>query len=221
MSEPTARAGRLQPVREGVLHWTVLDDRIQHRSEAYAVESSEGVVLVDPLPLEQSLLERLGRVAAICLTAGSHQRSAWRYRRLLEVPVLAPEGARGLIEVPDRVYRPGDLLPGGLRPLPTPGPIGPHHALLLERPGFPGVVFCGDLVIRGDNGEPFRFLRPPHVEDPRRAEESVRRLLALSFEALCPAHGAPLASGGRRALENLLAEQAAGRPEPPAGGITH
>jgi hypothetical protein len=78
MSEPTTFADRVETVVPGILHWTVQDDRIDFRSEAYALSAPGGLVLVDPLPLSESALASLGKVAAICLTAGGHQRSSWR-----------------------------------------------------------------------------------------------------------------------------------------------
>jgi hypothetical protein len=78
-------------------------------------------VLIDPFPLAEQPLRRLGAVAAICLTCGSHQRSAWRYRRDLGVPVYAPALAREIDEQPEKCYGDGDLLAGGLRAVFTPG----------------------------------------------------------------------------------------------------
>ena len=37
MSEPKSRARRVQGIAPGVLHWTFHDDRIDFRSDAYAV----------------------------------------------------------------------------------------------------------------------------------------------------------------------------------------
>ena len=70
------------------------------------------MVLIDPLPLAEAALKRLGTVEAICLTAKCHQRSAWRYRKKLGVKVYAPHGVRPMDEEPDVLYRAGDQLPG-------------------------------------------------------------------------------------------------------------
>jgi hypothetical protein len=52
MTEPATLAREWDVVIPGVRHWSVNDDRIGFRSDAYAVESPSGIVLVDPLPLE-------------------------------------------------------------------------------------------------------------------------------------------------------------------------
>ena len=108
MSEPRTIATGADEVVPGVWHWTLHDERIDFVSDSYALASDEGVVLIDPLPLAEESLRGLGAVVAICLTCGSHQRSAWRYRRELD-------------EEPDERYSHGVLLPGKLRASFTPG----------------------------------------------------------------------------------------------------
>jgi hypothetical protein len=108
-------ASEAREVTPGVWHWCIHDDRIDYVSDAYAVAVDEGIVLIDPLPLAEQPL-RVGAVAAICLTCGSHQRSAWRYRRDLGAPVYAPAVAREIDEEPDKRYGDSDLLPGVCAP---------------------------------------------------------------------------------------------------------
>jgi len=145
MTEPRGVASHVEEVAEGVWHWHVRDERIGgHTSAAHAVRSEAGTTLIDPLPLADEALERLGPVRAICLTAQCHQRSAWRYRRRFGVAVHAPH-TRPMDEEPDERYLPGDLLPGGLRVIHTPGPEEAHYSFLLER--SPRVLFCSDLLM--------------------------------------------------------------------------
>src|SRR5437870_1701020 len=123
MGEPSAVATEVEEVVPGVSHWGVEDDRIGgFVSSAHAVRNEDGTVLIDPLPLEQEALLALGRAAAIVLTCGSHQRSAWRYRAELGAPVYAPAAVREVDEEPDVRYEEGDILPGGLRTIAAPGP---------------------------------------------------------------------------------------------------
>lgn len=121
MSEPRTIATGADEVVPGVWHWTLHDERIDFVSDSYALASDEGVVLIDPLPLAEESLRGLGAVVAICLTCGSHQRSAWRYRSELGAPVYAPALAREIDEEPDERYSHGVLLPGKLRASFTPG----------------------------------------------------------------------------------------------------
>src|SRR5688500_14182460 len=87
VSEPKTVASEIEDVVPGVRRWAIHDERIDFLGAAYAVTTDDGVVLIDPLPLEDQALASLGNVEAIVLTCGSHQRAAWRYRRELGAPV--------------------------------------------------------------------------------------------------------------------------------------
>ncbi|UCH63446.1 MAG: MBL fold metallo-hydrolase [Fidelibacterota bacterium] len=203
MSEPKARADRIQLLNPWLYHWSVLDDRIgDYRSDAYAVLTSDGKVLIDPLPLAEEALAEIGKVAAICLTGGQHQRSAWRYRKALGVPVYVPEGAVDLEEEPDESYRDGDSLPGGFKAIQVHG-LGNSFALLMETEGGSGALFCGDLLVRDTDG-PFQLLPDEYLDDPALARESAHRLAQLQVEILCPAHGVPCLIGCGQAIQKAL-----------------
>ena len=201
MSEPRAVASAAEEVAPGVWRWSVHDDRIDFESDAHAVADEEGVVLIDPLRLEDDALASLGKVRAICLTAACHQRSAWRYRREFGVKVYAPEGVRAMEEEPDTSYREGDELPGRLRPIRTPGPEEVHYAFVRERE--PGVLFCPDLV--SHDGRELRFIPAEYHDDPQATRRSVRKLLDVPFSVLCFDHGIPIGADPHGALRALLA----------------
>jgi glyoxylase-like metal-dependent hydrolase (beta-lactamase superfamily II) len=205
MSEPKTVARQVDEVLPGLFHYQIQDDRINHISEAYALVEGGTVTLIDPLPLEVAALGRLGQVAAIVLGSPSHQRSAWRYRKETRAKVHAPAGATSVDEAPDVTFKEGDRLPGGLRAIAAPGPKGPHFALHLDR--GPGAVFVTDLMMNEpDKG--IVFLSDKYMQEPKRGPESARRLLDLKFDVLCFGHGAPIAKGGRGALEDFLKRSA-------------
>jgi len=201
MSEPKAIAQSAEEIVPGVWRWAVHDDRIDSESDAHAVVEGGRVVLIDPLPLEEAALKRLGTVVAICLTAKCHQRSAWRYRKQFGVKVYAPEGVRPMDEEPDILYRPSDQLPGGLQAIHTPGPESVHYGFLLARE--PGVFFCPDLLMRG-TGKELEFVPAQFHDDPAETRASVRRLLDLRFSVLCFNHGAPITKDPHAALREVL-----------------
>jgi hypothetical protein len=203
MSEPTTFADRTNIIVPGIVHWTVRDDRIGFRSDAYGVRTPEGMVLIDPLPLSPEAAESLGEVVAICITEGQHQRSAWRLRKRLGVPVYAPEGAHDLEEAPDEWYTDGQMLPGGLRAIDMPGFGTVHCALVLERETGGPVLFSGDLVFREGEGA-FGLVPDKYVDDPSGIRASVARLVDLAPETLCPAHGRAAASGAGDCLQEAL-----------------
>ncbi len=206
MSEPKERAHDTVQVIPGVHRWTVSDDRIGGaRSDAYAVVAEDGAVtLLDPLPIDEKALRELGRVEAIVLTAGNHQRAAWRFRGIFGAPVWVPQNAHGLEDMPDATYTSGDNLPGGLVAYHTPGPAEAMYALWLERPR--SVVFLSDLLTHYDEGAP-RFGESEYQDDPGRTRLSVRRILDhLPLEVLCFTHGRPILRDGASALRRALEE---------------
>jgi glyoxylase-like metal-dependent hydrolase (beta-lactamase superfamily II) len=209
MTEPKTRARKIVRVVPTVHRWQVHDDRIGGGpSEAYAVVSTGSVTLIDPLPVVEDELRRLGAVDAIVLTAANHQRAAWTLRTSLRVPVYAPDGPTvglepgQLEEEPDHRYSGGDALPGGLAAFHTPGPTEAMYALWLPR----GVIFLSDLLTHDGSGVP-RFVDSAYQDEPHRTRASIRRIIDhLPVEVLCFAHGPPICSQGRLAMERALRE---------------
>ncbi|RKH56824.1 MBL fold metallo-hydrolase [Corallococcus llansteffanensis] len=216
MSEPKAQAKKTVEVVPGVHHWTVADDRMGgSRSDAYAVVDEDGTVtLIDPLPIDEKALLKLGNLEAIVLTAGNHQRSAWRMRKAFGVPVWAPEGAQGLEEKPDFEYVAGNTLPGGLNTFQTPGPTEAMYTLWMQKSPH-AVVFISDLLTREGHGTP-KFVPGEYQDEPLRTRSSIQRILDhLPIETVCFAHGAPIAKDGAAALRRAL-EQDDEFPSAPA-----
>ncbi|MBN8472902.1 MBL fold metallo-hydrolase [Corallococcus exiguus] len=207
MSEPKAQAKKTVEIVPGVHHWTVSDDRLGGiRSDAYAVVDDDGTVtLIDPLPIDEKLLRKLGDIDAIVLTAGNHQRSAWRLRKAFGVPVWAPEGAQGLEEKPDFEYVNGTTLPGGLNTFQTPGPTEAMYTLWLQKSPH-AVVFISDLLSHEGRRTP-TFVPGEYQDEPLRTRSSIQRILDhLPIQTVCFAHGAPILKDGASALRKALEE---------------
>jgi len=206
VSEPTERARRFTRVAPDIARWSVRQARIGgYPGESYAVQTRGGIVLIDPLPLEDAALKKLtalGPVIAIALTIQSHQRASWRYARLFVVKVYAPRGAQGLDEKPDVSYRAGAKLPGGLTAIALPGPAFSEHGFSW-RSSAGRALFCGDLLSHA--GRRLAFVSDQYMDAPDLARKSARRLLDLKIDLLCPGHGAPLIGGVRREIAALLA----------------
>jgi len=206
MPEPSGTAKLAGEIVPDVSRFTIHDDRIDFESDGYVVIEDGKAILIDPLPMADKDMKKLGPVEAICLTGSCHERSAWRYRRELKVPVYAPQGGVDFEEVPDRWYNANDRLPGNLLAVHTPGPTEAHYSFFLEREG--GVVFCADLLTNaGVDG--LAFVPGEYQDEPARTRESVRRLLSLDFQTLCPNHGDPVIVGTKEAISQALAKDAA------------
>ena len=201
MTEPRTTADTVEDVAAGVLRWSIHDERINFLSAAYAVVGEDGTVLIDPLPLAEEALPQLDRVVAICLTCGSHQRSAWRYRAELGAPVWAPALSRQIDEQPNERYGDGDRLPGGLLAVFTPGAGTTQHTLLLERDG--GIAFVPDLFVLPPGGE-LTLIPEQYAQDLAEAERSAEKLLGLPFSVMCLGHGAAVTDDPKRAIGAAL-----------------
>lgn len=201
MSEPKTVAAKVEEVAPGIRRWSIHDERIDFIGASYAVTTDEGTVLIDPHPLQTDALMQLGDVYAIILTCGSHQRSAWRYRRELGADVYAPALSKEIDEEPDVRYGDGDRLPGGLLAIFTPGVGTTQHTLL--RAGEPTVAFVADTLVQEPDGSvgmvPERF-----IYDLEEAKRTLRKLLELDFDVLCLGHGGVLKDDPKAAVRALL-----------------
>ncbi len=59
MSEPKTVATSMREIISGLYHYSIQDERIRSQSDAYAVVAGGRAVLIDPLPIDPPLLERL------------------------------------------------------------------------------------------------------------------------------------------------------------------
>lgn len=203
MAEPTVRASEIEFLFPWLLHWSLADDRIGgFRSDAYAVETPDGLMLIDALPLEEHLQKRLENVGGLFLTHGNHQRSAWRLRGELGAPVYAPRGAAGLDEEPDYWFDEQTVLPGGLQAVQAQGFDAACYLGFRHSEGT-SVVFCGDLICQDPDG-PYRFPVQPGYFDLTGGRDDAQRLLDPGIDALCAAHALPTTDGGRAALQGAL-----------------
>ena len=204
MTEPKTEAEEIGRLYPWLLHWTINDERIGvFRSDAFAVQTADGTILIDPLPLTGTAQGELENVCAIFLTHGNHQRSSWRYRRELGAPVYVPTGVSGLDEEPDHYYGEGDQLPGGLQAIGATCFEGAACYLLFTHSDGQTALFCGDLICQ-DVGGPYRFPVEPSYFTRRPGEADSRRLIETGAKIFCTAHAVPSIDGANEALEGAI-----------------
>ena len=202
MTEPREVAHSAREVAPGIFYWQIHNSSIGGElSSSHALVVGEESLLIDPVRLGEDALGALPRPSVVLLTAKCHQRASWRYRRQFGLEVWAPEDAPPTDERPDRLYAEGDVLPGGLLVVRTPGPEWPHYSFLRQEE--PGVLFCSDLVSH-ERGGGVGFIAPGYHEDPAETRRSVEKLLDLPFAILCFDHGEPIVEEPKDALRELL-----------------
>jgi glyoxylase-like metal-dependent hydrolase (beta-lactamase superfamily II) len=178
----------MRELRPGLWHWTAdhpawtpKDDWPQAVS-CYAVESGDGLVLVDPLAPPEELA---GRAIAVVVTSCPwHRRDSER--------IGAPVYEAG------SDYGPGDTLPGGIV---AHAALEPND-LVLWLPAHRALVLGDTLIDRGNGLEIPVTWTPVDVSRDERAA-TLSALLELPVELVLPTHGPPT---DRAALERALAE---------------
>jgi len=188
-----------EAIAEGVFWWHDFNPECKTECSSTAVQTPEGLVLVDPLRLEEEAIVRLvgeGGVVAVLLTNGNHERGSAYEKERLEVPIYAPEGARDEV-VADHWVSDGDLLFQSVRALALPGGGAGEMAYFA-----PGALILGDAIIHLSALE---VLPDKYCLDPKQLRESLQALVSLSYDVACFAHGAPLRSDARAQINRLLA----------------
>ena len=196
-------------VLPGLHHWTAFHERIRQPVSSYYVASA--AALIDPMLPDGGVevVERLGRPNAILLTNRHHLRHSEWFASAFGCPILCHEA--GLHEFADggpqvTPFRFGDRLRPGIDAVEVDA-ICPEETALHIAAGD-GALSLADCIIR--YGGEIGFVSDPLLgDDPEAVKDAIRsalgRLLELDFDALLLAHGDPLPSGGKAALERFLA----------------
>jgi glyoxylase-like metal-dependent hydrolase (beta-lactamase superfamily II) len=145
--------------------------------------------------------DHVGGLAALVALTGcevlAHERESV-YLRDGRSPRTRRGRARGFPKVTVTTeFRHGDLLPGGLRAVHTPGHSPGHTALLHEETG---VLFTGDAVI---NVRGVRYAPGFLCTDAERNRQSADQLGELDFEVAAFAHGTELRRDAKAAVRAL------------------
>ncbi len=187
----------------GLRRWTVWHDHWEEEVGSVAVDTEDGLVLIDPIDPPESVR----KPAHVLVTVFWHGRSTkglpgrvWAGSRSAR-----PLANRG-VTVSD-LARPDDTLPGGIRAFQTARLAELVYWLPEQRALVVGDVLLGAGAKPRPTDEPLRlcpqgWLGKATHDDLR---ESLQPLLELPVERVLVSHGRPLLRGGKRALEELLA----------------
>ena len=190
-------------IAPGLHRWTAWHEEWREDVGAVAVETGDGLVLIDPpappagLPVADHVLLTVywhGRAAA---TAGAPR--IWAPARSLR-----PLRHRG-IPVTD-AFRAGDALPGGIQAVQTARASEVLYWLPDHRAVVVGDVLLGAGARPNATRDalrlcPERWLGAATHEDLQRA---LRPLLELPVDLVLVSHGRPVLTGARRALAGVL-----------------
>jgi len=189
-----------------VVCWSRLSEPHGYDFNGFLVVDAGGNLCIDPVePDPETERELAARgVARILLTNRNHVRAAGRIRAASGAPIaIHPDDAayaRGQGVPIDAELHPGhrigSLVVVGV-PGKSPGEVAFHWP---ER----RLLIVGDAIIGNPPGH-CSLLRERVLDDPNRLRSSVEALLALDFDTLLVADGAPILSGAHQRLEELVA----------------
>jgi hypothetical protein len=189
----------LREIAPGLRRWTSWHDHWEEDVGSVAVDTPDGLVLIDPLDPPPDL----GRPAHVLVTVYWHAREAAGLKARTWAPSrsLRPLANRGV-----EAENAADGLPGGIRAFPTARAAEAVYWLPEHRALVVGDVLLGAGAKPRATDEPLRlcperWLGKATHDDLR---ESLRPLLDLPVEHVLVSHGAPVLGGGKAALERVL-----------------
>src|SRR5215208_4258203 len=196
----------MNEIGSGIHHWKAVHPRIQMEVSSYYVERSR--TLIDPLLPPEGIEWFHSRRAPerIVLTNRHHYRHSDELRAEFGCSVLCSEpGLHEFEGGPEVVgFAFGEKLADGITALEV-GAICPDEAALHIELGN-GFLAIADGVVNYDG---LRFVPDNLIgENPGAVKEGLldayRRVLSLDFDGLMFAHGDPIPSGGKEALQNFV-----------------
>jgi glyoxylase-like metal-dependent hydrolase (beta-lactamase superfamily II) len=202
----------LVEIAPGLRRWTAFHPEWKEEVGCLWYEAPDAVVLVDPLVSSESDREMLdrelrqaGRPLHVLVTVYWHTRSAGELVGRLGGRLWATSRARAAVErrahAVAGVFRPGDVLPGGVEAHPSGRGSEAVFWLPLQR-----ALVTGDVVL-GDGAGGLRLCPASWVGGGQvldRVRAALRPLLELPVELVLVSHGEPVLVDARDALEHAL-----------------
>ena len=210
----------LKQVLPGMWQWSWFSEEKNLDFNGLVLMTGEHRIIVDPPPMSPediAQVKRLGQVDYIVLTNRDHVRESATYRSEFRCQLWVPDADASQMDVkPDKAYKDGELLPGGiwavhLRDQKSPG----ETALFIQQAweidasrGGGGRVLRGTMIV-GDAllGKPagsVSMLAAEKYADPHKAREGLRRLVKYNFDVLLVGDGASIIGGAKQAVETFL-----------------
>ena len=192
-------------IASNIAIWHDYDPGVKAECYSTSLTTSEGIYLIDPIPLEKRVLDELigsDRVAGIVVTSSNHHRISAQFAEQFSAPIFArceafpDKAAQQFRNVAD-----GDEIYRGLRVIGIEGAAAGE--MILHYASNSGTLIVGDALI---NFEPygFTFLPGKYCSNEKEMRQSLRKLLDYEAERILFAHGTPILSGASDRLRKLL-----------------
>jgi glyoxylase-like metal-dependent hydrolase (beta-lactamase superfamily II) len=199
-------ASELVKISDTLHLWHFYDASVKAELFSTAVETPDGVLLVDPIPLQEESLAELVTghpVAGIFLTNANHCRAVLQFSEKFSVPIFAHRVTATACDLSVREAKDRDSFLPNTRAVEIAGAAPGEMAIYNAEDD--GSLVVGDALI---NFEPYGFALLPekYCTNAKEMRRSLRGLLDYEFERMLFAHGTPLMRSARKKLEQLLQE---------------
>jgi glyoxylase-like metal-dependent hydrolase (beta-lactamase superfamily II) len=198
-------ATELKEIVKKLYGWSCFHAQWKVNFNSYALKTTDGIVLIDPLKPEATVLkelEGLGEFSGIFLTNAQHDRDADWFRKHYEIQIYAHEKAKADCDTSiDVLVMDGETLPGSVKAIHLPGSSASETAFYTKVSG--GIMMMGD-ILSNSGGRGLTLLPEPYIEDRKQALKSLPKLLQHRFTTITFAHGDPLVKNAEKQIENFL-----------------
>ena len=194
-----------QLMYSNIYSWSIFSEMRELDFNGHLWVRPEGNILIDPVQMidsDRDQLMALGGAAWIVITNRDHEREADQFRTLTGAPIAAHDVDAGeLTTSVDRSLTDGEEIVPGLTAIrlrygKSAGEIALYFSEL-------GIVLAGDLIVGAPVGQ-LSLLADDKLEDPAKAALEIRKILALSFDAILVGDGHSILQDGRRQLVQCL-----------------
>jgi hypothetical protein len=196
----------MKQILSGIWQWSWFSDEKQLDFNGLFLTVGEHRILVDPPPMtaaDVQQVQRAGRLDYILITNRDHLREAAAYKAEFACQLWFPETDAPQMEVkPDKMYKDGELLSGGIWAVHLQHQKSPGECALFIQQGK-GIMIVGDALIGKPPGS-VSMLPPEKYADPAKARDGLRRLLKYHFDTLLVGDGASILSGAKVIVETSL-----------------
>ena len=196
-------ATELVQVSDTLHLWHFYDANVKAELFSTAVKAPDGILFVDPIPLNAECLNELVDeypVAGIFLTNANHCRAALQFSEKLSAPIFAHRATAAACEFYVSEIKDGESFLQKVRAVEIAGAAPGEMAIYADNGGS---LVIGDALI---NFEPYGFALLPakYCVNAKEMRRSLLGLLDYEFEQMLFAHGTPLMHSARKKLERLL-----------------
>jgi glyoxylase-like metal-dependent hydrolase (beta-lactamase superfamily II) len=192
-------------IASNIAIWHDYDPGVKAECYSTSLTTSEGMYLIDPIPLEKEALDELigsDRVAGIVATNSNHHRVSAQFADQFSAPIFArceifpDETAQQSRSVAD-----GDEICNGLHVIAIEGAAAGEIALHYLPDG--GALIVGNALINFELYG-FTFLPGKYCSNEKEMRQSLQKLLDYKAERILVAHGTPILAGASKRLQGLL-----------------